>query len=175
METLTSPLLTRPASHDSDLAATEAEVEALVRLARARGARDIAIGSGRTERAAEAARSVASAWERAGGRTLASVSWPETGASWLRPASRFAAAGPDLWIMTGPATGWAQMTRRLLWSTRWSPARTLATAAIGDPRTLVLVGLAHLDGLAGATGGGASWRVTHGVVAGAARPAADPA
>ena len=52
------------------------------------------------------------------------------------------------------------MTRRLLWSTRWTPERTLATAGIGDPRTLALVGLAHLDGLAGATATGDSWLVT---------------
>ncbi|GAA1026546.1 MULTISPECIES: type 1 periplasmic-binding domain-containing protein [Amycolatopsis] len=159
MDTLTSPLLTSPARHDSDLIAAEAEIEAIVRLARGRGARDIAIGSGRTVRAVAAARSIESAWDRAGGRTLATITWPETGASWLRPASRFAAADPDLWIMTGPATGWAQMTRRLLWSTRWSPDRTLATAGIGDPRTLALVGLANLDGLAGVTAAGASWSV----------------
>lgn len=164
METLTSPLLTRPVAHASDLAATEAEAETLVRLARDRGARDIAIGSGRTARAIAAAHSIESAWDRAGGRTLATVTWPETAASWLRPASRFAAAEPDLWIMTGPVTGWAQMTRRLLWSTRWRPDRTLATAAIGDPRALALVGLANLDGLAGAHADGTSWRVTHGAL-----------
>jgi hypothetical protein len=170
METLTSPLLTRPAAHDSDLTATDAEVEALLRLARGRGARDIAIGAGRTARSVETARAVESAWHRAGGRTLGTVTWPETAASWLRHASRFAAADPDLWIMTGPATGWAQMTRRLLWSTRWCPDRTLATAGIGDPRTLALVGLANLDGLAGAHADGASWRVTHGALAHAADP-----
>jgi hypothetical protein len=157
---VTSPLLRRPATHDSDLVATKAEVEALLQLARGRGVRDITIGAGRTARAVETARMVESAWNRAGGRTLGTVTWPETGASWLRPASRFAATNPDLWIMTGLATGWAQMTRRLLWSTRWRPDRTLATAGIGDPRTLALVGLANLDGLAGAHADGASWRVT---------------
>lgn len=156
---MTSPLLTRPVRYDADLAATEAEVETLVRLARGRGARTIAIGSGRTADAVATAHSIEAAWDRAGGRTLATVTWPETAASWLRPASRFAAADPGLWVMTGPATGWAQLTRRLLWSTAWTPARTLATAGIGDPRTLALVGLAHLDGLAGATADGSPWRV----------------
>jgi hypothetical protein len=164
METLTSPLLARPVTHDSDLIATEAEVKALLRLARTRGARDITIGAGRTARSVETARAVGSAWNRSGGQTLGTVTWAETGASWLRPASRFAAAEPDLWIMTGPATGWAQMTRRLLWSTRWRPDRTLATAGIGDPRTLGLVGLDNLDGLAGANADGASWRVTDGAL-----------
>ncbi|MGW5332610.1 hypothetical protein [Streptomyces bauhiniae] len=159
MDPLTSPLLKRPASHGADLTATDAEVAALLRLARARRARNIAIGSGRTPGALETARLIGSAWESAGGTTLAVVTWPETGASWLRPASRFADAGPDLWVMTGSATGWAQMTRRLLWSTPWSPERTLATAAIGDPRTLALVGLVNLNGLAGATAHGTAWRV----------------
>lgn len=164
METMTSPLLRRPVTHDSDLTATDAEIAALLRQARGRGARDIAIGAGRTARSVETARAVESAWNRAGGRTLDTVTWPETAASWLRHASRFAAADPDLWLMTGPPTGWAQMTRRLLWSTRWRPDRTLATAGIGDPRTLALVGLAKLDGLAGTTADGASWRVRRGAL-----------
>ncbi|MFI2608221.1 hypothetical protein [Kitasatospora sp. NPDC018619] len=156
---MTSPLLTGPTSHHADLTATAAEVEALVRLARDRRADTIAIGSGRTPHARQTARLVEAAWERAGGTTLATVTWPETGASWLRHATRFADAAPDLWVMTGPATGWAQMTRRLLWSTRWRPGRTLATAGIGDPRTLALVGQVSLNGLAGATAHGTTWLV----------------
>ncbi|MEV7010787.1 hypothetical protein [Streptosporangium sp. NPDC051022] len=145
----------------ADPAATDAEVAALVALARARGARTLAIGSGRTVGARASARLIASAWDRVGGATVATITWPETGASWLRQATRFAAAGPDLWVMAGPVTGWAQMTRRLLWSTPWSPARTLATAGIGDPGALALVGLADLDGLAGADADGTSWLVAH--------------
>ncbi|MGW4032007.1 hypothetical protein ACWEFL_22310 [Streptomyces sp. NPDC004838] len=159
MDPLTSPLLKRRVSYDADLTATDAEVAAIVRLARDRRARTIVIGSGRTPHAVETSRLIESAWDHAGGTTLAAITWPETGASWLRHASRFAAADPDLWVMAGPATGWAQMTRRLLWSTPWSPARTLATAAIGDPRTLALVGLIHLNGLAGATAHGTTWLV----------------
>ncbi|MYU24804.1 hypothetical protein [Streptomyces sp. SID8352] len=159
MDPLTSPLLKSPARHDADPAVTRAEVAALVRLALARRARTIAIGSGRTPRALETTRLIASAWERAGGIALATVTWPETAASWLRHASRFTDADPDLWMMTGPATGWAQMTRRLLWSTPWRPERTLATAAIGDPRTLALVGPVNLNGLAGTTAHGTTWRV----------------
>ncbi|MFB7484663.1 hypothetical protein ACFUEM_38520 [Streptomyces anulatus] len=159
MDPLTSPLLKQPASHDADLTATAAEVAAIVRLTRGRRAQSIAIGSGRTPHARETARLIEAAWDRAGGTTLTTVTWPETGASWLRHASRFADASPDLWVMTGPATGWAQMTRRLLWSTPWRPERTLATAAIGDPRTLALVGLVNLNGLAGTTAHGTAWRV----------------
>ena len=61
--------------------------------------------------------------------------------------------------MAGPATGWAQMTRRLLWSTPWRPERTLAFAAIGAPDVLGLVGADNLPGLAGATADGGSWQV----------------
>ncbi|MFJ6727975.1 hypothetical protein ACIQPQ_24060 [Streptomyces sp. NPDC091281] len=160
MDPLTSPLLTRPTPHAPDLTVSDAEVAALVRLARARRARTLAIGSGRTPHALDTTRRIASAWDRTGGITLTTVTWPETAASWLRPATRFCAAAPDLWVMTGPATGWAQMTRRLLWSTPWRPGHTLATAEIGDPRTLALVGPAHLDGLTGTTADGAPWHVT---------------
>lgn len=161
MEALTSPLLKASVSYDADLTATDAEVATVIRIARDRRARDIAIGSGRTPHALATSRLIESAWDRTGGGTLDTITWPETGASWLRHASRFAAADPDLWVMVGPATGWAQMTRRLLWSTPWSPARTLATAAIGDPRTLALVGLTNLDGLTGANADGTSWLVAH--------------
>ncbi len=165
MEALTGPLLKASASHDADLMATDAEVATVIRLAHNRHAQDIMIGSGRTPHALATARLIESAWERIGGQTLDAITWPETGASWLRHASRFAAANPDLWVMIGPATGWAQMTRRLLWSTRWTPARTLATAGIGDPRTLALVGLANLDSLAGASADGTSWLVAYDSVA----------
>ncbi|MFE5097235.1 hypothetical protein ACFRCI_44835 [Streptomyces sp. NPDC056638] len=161
MEALTSPLLKAAASYDADLTATDAEVATIIRIARDRRARSIVIGSGRTPHALATSRLIKSAWDRIGGGTLDVITWPETGASWLRHASRFAAVNPDLWVMVGPATGWAQMTRRLLWSTPWSPARTLATAGIGDPRTLALVGLTNLDGLAGASADGASWLVAH--------------
>lgn len=159
MDPLTSPLLKRPVSSYADLAVTAAEIAAIVRLARARRTRTIVIGSGRTPHALETAALIESAWDRSGGATLATITWPETGASWLRHASRFADANPDLWVMTGPATGWAHMTRRLLWSTPWRPERTLATATIGDPRTLALVGPINLNGLAGATVHGATWLV----------------
>lgn len=159
MKALTSPLLRVQASYDADLTATHAEVATVLGIARDRRARTLAIGSGRTPHALATSHLIASAWERTGGELLDATTWPETGASWLRHASRFAAAAPDLWVMTGPATGWAQMTRRLLWSTPWSPARTLATAGIGDPRTLALVGPANLDGLAGASADGTTWLV----------------
>ncbi|MEV7150006.1 hypothetical protein AB0O05_26345 [Streptomyces sp. NPDC093084] len=161
MDSLTSPLLPTPTTHDPDPMATPAEIAAVIALAHARRARTLVIGSGRTPHALATARRIDSTWTRAGGITLATVTWPETAASWLRQATRFVAAAPDLWVMTGPATGWAQMTRRLLWSTPWPPTHTLATAALAAPHTLTLVGLPHLNGLTGAAADGTTWRVTN--------------
>jgi hypothetical protein len=155
--------------NDTDPLATESEISAMVCLARSRHAHDIVIGSGRSPRTAATTHAIQAAWERDGGRVLRTITWPETGASWLRHATRFAAADPDLWVMTGPASGWAQMTRRLLWSTGWTPARTLATDGIGDSRTLALVGPHNLDDLAGAYADGSSGIVTDGALAHRAR------
>jgi hypothetical protein len=90
------------------------------------------------------------------------VTWPEEAASWLRQATRFAAANPDLWVMAGPPGGWAQMTRRLLWSTSWEPGRTIAFAALGTERAVGLVGAGNLPGLTGATAWGGTWAVRDG-------------
>ncbi|WP_344240761.1 hypothetical protein [Kribbella hippodromi] len=92
---------------------------------------------------------MADAWEAQGGEVVLDLSWPEVAASWLRQATRFAASEADLWIMFGPQLGWAQMTRRLLWSTPWEPGRTLVSAQLADPRVLDLVGLHNLKGIAG--------------------------
>ncbi|MFE7216565.1 PAS domain-containing protein [Streptomyces sp. NPDC057611] len=62
-------------------------------------------------------------------------------------------------LASGHPLGIVCHTRRLLWSTPWRPERTLATAAIGDPRTLALVGLINLNRLAGATAHGTTWLV----------------
>jgi hypothetical protein len=95
---------------------------------------------------------------------LTVVTWLEEAASWLRQATRFAAADPDLWVMAGTPRGWAQMTRRLLWSTPWQPARTLAFAALGTPGAIGLVGAHNLQGLAGATADGGTWTVCNGSI-----------
>ena len=160
MDTLISPLLPKPPALGPDPAVTEPEIAALIESAAARGATTIAIGSGRTRDALAAADAIAQAWRARGGRVAGTVTWPETAASWLRQAVRFTALETDLWVMTGPEVGWAQMTRRLLWSTSWQPGRTLATAAIGRPAALALVGIQHLRGLAGAGADGTIWTVT---------------
>jgi hypothetical protein len=143
---------------------TDAELSRMIELALRRGARYVAIGRGRSADAVAAAAAFARRWEAGGGTVLAVVTWPEEAASWLRQATRFAAADPDQWIMAGTPRGWAQMTRRLLWSTPWQPGRTLAFAALGTPRAIALVGAHNLHGLAGATADGGTWTICNGGV-----------
>ena len=64
--------------------------------------------------------------------------------------------------MAGPPRGWAQVTRRLLWSTPWQPGRTLAFAALGTQHAIGLVGAHNLHGLAGATADGGAWTICNG-------------
>jgi hypothetical protein len=141
-----------------------AELSRMTELALRRGARSVAIGCGRSADAAAAVAAFARCWEAGGGTVLTVVTWPEEAASWLRQATRFAAADPDLWIMAGTPRGWAQMTRRLLWSTPWQPGRTLAFAALGTQRAIGLVGAHNLQGLAGATADGGTWTVCNGSI-----------
>jgi len=141
-----------------------AELSRMTELALHRGARSVAIGRGRSAAAAAAVTPFARRWEASSGTVLTVVTWPEEAASWLRQATRFAAADPDLWIMAGTPRGWAQMTRRLLWSTPWQPGRTLAFAALGTQRAIGLVGAHNLQGLAGTTADGGTWTVCNGSI-----------
>ena len=141
---------------------TEAELGRMMGLALRRGARQVAVGQGRSAATARAVAAFCRGWEARGGMVLDVVTWPEEAASWLRQATRFAAADPDLWVMAGDPRGWAQMTRRLLWSTPWQPGRTLAFAALGTQRAVELVGAHNLQGLAGATTDGGTWTVCNG-------------
>ncbi len=143
---------------------TGAELSRMTELALRRGARSVAIGRGRSAAAAAAVTAFARRWEAGSGIVLTVVTWPEEAASWLRQATRFAAADSDLWIMAGTPRGWAQMTRRLLWSTPWQPGRTLAFAALGTQRAIGLVGAHNLQGLAGATADGGTWTVGNGTI-----------
>jgi hypothetical protein len=131
----------------------------MTELALCRGAQVIAIGRGRSAAAARAVAGFARRWEAVGQTVPGVVTWPEQAASWLRQATRFTAADPDLWIMAGTPEGWAQMTRRLLWSTSWEPGRTLAFACLGSKHAIGLVGAGNLTGLTGATADGRTWTV----------------
>jgi hypothetical protein len=141
---------------------TDAELNRMTELALCRGARRVAVGRGRSAPAAGTVAAFIRRWEASGGVVVDVVTWPEEAASWLRQATRLAAADPDLWVMAGAPRGWAQMTRRLLWSTPWQPGRTLAFAALGTQRAIELVGAHNLSGFAGATADGGTWRVCNG-------------
>ena len=144
--------------------ATDAELSRMTQLALSRGARTVALGSGNSAAATRAAAGFACRYQARGGIIICTVTWPESAASWLRQARRFAAADPDLWVMAGPAIGWAQMTRRLLWSTRWRPECTIAFAAIGAAPVIGLVGAHNLSGLSGAAADGGTWQVSDGML-----------
>ncbi|SDH13760.1 Ada metal-binding domain-containing protein [Nonomuraea jiangxiensis] len=140
---------------------TEAEVATLVDLLTGRRPRveTVTLGHGRDAASTAAVQAFAQAWEGRGGHILAVVTWPEEAASWLRPATRFAAGDPDAWVVAGAAPGWAGMSRRLRHSTAWDPARTFAFASIGGIETLRLAGPGTLDGLRGACADGGTWRI----------------
>ena len=158
---LLPPGMTGPAAETE---ATEAELSRMTELALSRGARAIAIGRGNSPAATRAVGEFTRRFQATGGIIICAVTWPESAASWLRQATRFTATDPDLWVMAGPATGWAQMTRRLLWSTPWRPERTIAFAAIGTRHVTGLVGAHNLPGLTGATADGRTWQVSDGIL-----------
>jgi len=98
-----SPLLPPGvAGHTTETEATGAELRRMTELALSRGARAIAIGRGRSPVAARAAAGFARRFQATGGSIVCAVTWPESAASWLRQATRFATADPDLWVMAGP-------------------------------------------------------------------------
>ncbi|WIX99273.1 hypothetical protein QRX60_35210 [Amycolatopsis mongoliensis] len=122
---------------------TDAELEALVGLIGQ--ARHVVIGTAADPVSRADGERIAAAW---GGLVLATVTWPESAASWLRQARRFAAPEPDIWMVSATPAGWAGMTRRLRMSTSWSPGRTVVTAALANFR---------LPGVRGAWADGTTW------------------
>ncbi|WP_042398303.1 hypothetical protein [Streptacidiphilus carbonis] len=147
--------LPRPGPH------TDAELTALVHLLTLQHSRTetVAVGHSRDEASRRAADAFATAWAARGGRILTMVTWPETAASWLRPATRLTAGLPDAWVVAAAPLGFAQLTRRLRHSTAWDPARTFAFASLKDPRLPALAGAETLNGLRGATADGGTWDV----------------
>ncbi|MGW1503233.1 hypothetical protein ACWCQW_32530 [Streptomyces mirabilis] len=142
---------------------TEAELAALIGLLTAPKSRieTVTIGHGRDADSLAATEAFAAAWEARGGKVLVSVDWPETAASWLRPARRLTAEAPDAWVLAAAPLGFAQLARRLRHSTDWDPARTFAFASLRDSRLPALTGPDTLHGLRGATTDGATWYVRH--------------
>jgi len=143
------------------VAPTGAEVTALVALlTRQRpGVETVAVGHGRDAASRSAAETFTAAWTSRGGTVLTVVDWPETAASWLRPATRLCAGGPDAWVMAAAPLGFVQLARRLSHSTGWDPARTVAFASLRDGRLPGLAGRDVLHGLRGASADGGTWEV----------------
>ena len=138
---------------------TSAEIERLVELAHELRARVVAIGHGRNDASRMTAAAFARAWADHGGEIVDVVDWPATAASWLRPARRLAAGGPDAWVVADTPAGWAHMAQRLRRSTDWDPARTLGAASLDDVRVIELAQAATVQGMRGATSVGGSWRI----------------
>ncbi|MFJ8870159.1 ABC transporter substrate-binding protein [Streptomyces sp. NPDC102473] len=141
---------------------TEEELASLIALlVRRRGLRTaaVAVGHSRDSASRAAAGAFAAAWRARGGTVLTTVDWPETAASWLRPATRLTAQLPDAWVMAASLPGFAQLARRLRHSTEWDPARTYAFASLQDPRLPALAGPDAVHGLRGATAEGGTWEV----------------
>jgi hypothetical protein len=149
-------------SSDAPAPHTLAEITRVLELAGSRRVRSVTIGHGEDPHSTAAARAFAAAWTERGGAVLSTVGWPEQAASWMREARALVRFQPDLYILAGAPAGLAQMIRRLVWSTNWTPTATIGFASAAAPAIHQLAGLQHLDGLTGATSDGARWRITGG-------------
>src|SRR5690606_13377940 len=99
---------------------TTAELAAVLRLLERMGVGTIGLGSARDARSLATRAAVGHAWRERGGVVVDEVDWPESAASWLRQARRFAAAAPDAWVVSARPAGWAGMVGRLT-ATGWTP------------------------------------------------------
>lgn len=119
----------------------------------------VAVGHGRDTASRCAAEAFTAAWRKRGGTILTVVDWPETAASWLRPATRLCAELPQAWVIAAAPLGFVQLARRLCHSTDWDPACTVAFASLQDARLPALAGRDVLHGLRGAASDGGTWEV----------------
>lgn len=87
---------------------TAAELARLLQMLHAAGASTIAIGHGRHPASAAAAQALAATWTGEG-TVLTVTDWPDTAASWLRPARRLTASQPDAWVIADTPAGCAQL------------------------------------------------------------------
>jgi hypothetical protein len=156
-----SPLPRIPVQPTPATPCTGAELETVLRLARGIGRRieSVVIGSSADEVSRANAARIAEAWAERGGVVLATVTWPDTAASWLRQARRFTAPDPGAWIVTSTLPGWIGMGRRLVYSTTWDPHRTIATAGLADPVLIGAGGIGTFDSLRGAHTDGRTWEI----------------
>ncbi|MFI8007632.1 hypothetical protein [Streptomyces sp. NPDC086010] len=143
---------------------TEAELAALIGMLQSGPEsrfESVAVGRSRDAASRAAADAFTDAWRARGGTVLAVVDWPETAASWLRPATRLTAGPPDAWVVAAALPGFARLAVRLRGSTAWDPSRTFAFASLQDSRLPVLAGPDTVHGLRGATAAGGTWDIRH--------------
>ncbi|WP_245193358.1 hypothetical protein [Amycolatopsis alba] len=156
-----SPLPRIPVQPSRPALCDDTEIGTILRLLHGMRPRpaSVVIGRAADEVSHANAARIADAWTGRGGLVLATVAWPETAASWLRQARRFAAPDPDAWIVTATPAGWIGMGRRLVCSTEWSPQRTIATSGLAVPALIQAGGIGTFDGLRGAHADGGSWEI----------------
>ena len=138
---------------------TAPELNHMVAMLQKAGADRIAIGHGRHPASVAAARALHAAWTAAGGSALDRVDWPETPASWLRPARRLTAGDPDAWVLADSIAGCAQVVRRLAQQENWTPARTIGFAGLASDDLVALTAPISLAGMCGPTATGGMWRI----------------
>jgi hypothetical protein len=127
------------------------------------GVTTVSVGHSRDAASRDAARAFMAEWS-AHGQVVSVVDWPETAASWLRPATRLTAQAPEAWVIAAAPVGFAQLARRLQHLAGWDPVRTVGFASLQDSRLPLLAGPDTLRGMRGATQDGGTWQVRQGWV-----------
>lgn len=166
-----SPLPRVPVPTRTGVACGPTEITAVIGLLHTMRPRPVSVVIGTATDAVSRANGtlLAEAWS-SHGVVLDTVTWPEKAASWLRHAHRFAGPEPDAWIVTATPAGWVGMGRRLVYSTGWSPRRTVATAALADPALIAAGGVGTFDGLRGTHTDGRTWEITRTLLHSSSRP-----
>jgi hypothetical protein len=134
-------------------------VRAVCRLLGA--ARLVNVGHGRDSASIACAAAFLDGWRARGGEVGAVVDWPRAAASWLRPARRLAAGGPDAWVVSDTGEGWSGIAPRLVNDTDWDPARTVA---FGPPAMLADASFDATEGMRGVTSAGGRWLIVDGAL-----------
>lgn len=144
------------------------ELAAVIGLLERLDARLVAVGHGRDLRSRRAAERFSEAWRASRDRdgvhreVATTVDWPAQAASWLKPARRFTDAAADAWVVADATPGWAGMSKRLLASTRWEAARTVAFSGLDRQLSGAVLERGEFDGLVGVDADGGLWFVEHG-------------
>lgn len=133
------------------------ELATVLRLAQGGGAVLANIGHSRDDECSTLAAAFTEAWQDLGGQVGEIVSWPATAASWLRPAGRFSAGAPDVWVVATQLDGWIGMGGRLAALTSWKAHSTVAFSGLMDRSLPLLVDRKAVDGLRGAAADGGVW------------------